>query len=435
MAPPDGFRTGDEVEVSSDEDGFRGAYFEARVVRSMPKIRRYTVDYDAIVDESDRSRRLRETVDARHVRPRPPRHLGATTLGLLTLHQPVDAFYNDAWWVGVVSVAPKGRQTRYRVCFPASREEIEFGADRLRAHLEWIDEQWVLPNPPAPHETPYGPGTQVEVARLKESSPVAWFSALVVKTIWKSYVLVEYINLKNVGDKRLLREIVDLQHIRPRPLCVPVVKFDQHAEVEAFYGNGWWLGVITKVNDNSCYSVKSIHWGKEKEFNLTRLRHHYELVNGQWVQKPQTLPSMDIGEGKVVEVSSDEEGFSGAWFAATVLKLIGKDKFLIQYRNLKTEDETELLTETVDLPHIRPTPPEFPAIDRFRFLEEVDAFYNDGWWVGVITKVLENGRYVVYFRSWKEEIEFGHDNLRPHQDWIEGRWVRFSQKLLASVRC
>lgn len=147
MAPPDGFRTGDEVEVSSDEDGFRGAYFEARVVRSMPKIRRYTVDYDAIVDESDRYRRLRETVDARHVRPRPPRYLDAATLGL-TLHQPVDAFYNDAWWVGVVSVAPKGRQTRYRVCFPASREEIEFGADRLRAHLEWIDEQWVLPNPP-----------------------------------------------------------------------------------------------------------------------------------------------------------------------------------------------------------------------------------------------------------------------------------------------
>ncbi|URD79732.1 Agenet domain [Musa troglodytarum] len=366
MAPPEGFRTGDEVEVSSDEDGFRGAYFEGRVVRSMPKLRRYTVDYDAIVDDADESRRLRETVDARHVRPRPPRCLPGVGRGV-ALHQPVDAFHNDAWWVGVVSAVPTGRQRRYHICFPASREEMEFGADELRAHLECVDGEWVLP-------------------------------------------------------KSL--------HVRPCVLHVPIVKFDQLDEVEAFYENGWWPGVITKINAKSWYTVKSIHWDMEREFCHTMLRLRYDLVDGRWTQKPQNMVMMDIGRGKTVEVSSDEEGFLGAWFTATILESMGKNKFLVQYHNLKTDDETQLLTETVHALHIRPTPPEIPVDGEFRNLEEVDASHNDGWWVGVISEVLDGRRYMVYFRPWKEEMEFGHADLRLHQDWINGRWVRASTKLL-----
>ncbi|RWW53547.1 hypothetical protein BHE74_00039969 [Ensete ventricosum] len=431
MAPPEGFRTGDEVEVSSDEDGFRGAYFEGRVGRSMPKLRRYTIDYDAIVDDADESRRLRETVDARHVRPRPPRRLPGVGRWV-ALHQLVDAFHNDAWWVGVVSAVPTGRKRRYRICFPASREEMEFGADELRAHLEWVDGEWLLPKSLGVPRTAYGIGTQVEVARLKESVPVAWFSAVVVKTIWNNCFLVEYINLRTADGKGLIREIFDSQHVRPCVLHVPILKFDQLDEVDAFYENGWWPGVITKVNAPSWYTVKSIHWDKEREFCHTMLRLRYDLVDGRWTQKPQNMVvMMEIGRGKLVEVSSDEEGFLGAWFTATVLESMGKNKFLVQYHNLKTDDdETQLLTETVDALHIRPTPPEIPVDGEFRNLEEVDASHNDGWWVGVISKVLDGRRYMVYFRPWKEEMEFGHDDLRLHQDWINGRWVRASTKLL-----
>lgn len=135
--------------------------------------------------------------------------------------------------------------------------------------------------------TPYGIGTQVEVARLKESVPVAWFSAVVVKTIWNNCFLVEYINLRKDDGKELIREIVDSQHVRPCVLHVPIVKFDQLDGVEAFYENGWWPGVITKINAESWYTVKSIHWDKEREFCHTMLRLRYDLVDGQWTQKPQ----------------------------------------------------------------------------------------------------------------------------------------------------
>jgi Agenet domain len=134
---------------------------------------------------------------------------------------------------------------------------------------------------------------------------------------------------------------------------------------------------------------------------------------------------MKFPNGMLVEVSSDEEGFRGAWFVATIIRPVGT-AFCVQYHNLKTDDETALLQETVDPVHIRPVPPEACWPNSFRLLEEVDAYCNDGWWAGVVSKVLGKNRCVVYFRQWKEEMEFKHDELRPHFDWVGGRWIRAS---------
>ena len=134
-----------------------------------------------------------------------------------------------------------------------------------------------------------------------------------------------------------------------------------------------------------------------------------------------------FGKGALVEISSDEDGFQGAWFAATIVEPKGGDKFLIEYQNLRTEDDSEFLKEEVDIMHIRPCPPEATVMDSFNLLEEVDALYNDGWWVGVISKVLGKSKYIVYFRSTKEEMEFQHSHLRPHQEWIGGKWFMASK--------
>ncbi|CAK9137639.1 unnamed protein product [Ilex paraguariensis] len=133
--------------------------------------------------------------------------------------------------------------------------------------------------------------------------------------------------------------------------------------------------------------------------------------------------------GNLVEVSSDEDGFEGAWFAATVIKQLSNDKFLIEYKSLRNEDDTDFLKEEVDNLHIRPYPADTGVVDHFILLEEVDALYNDGWWVGVISKVLCGQRYVVYFRGTDDKMEFRHSDLRPHQDWIDGKWVMASRAL------
>lgn len=132
-------------------------------------------------------------------------------------------------------------------------------------------------------------------------------------------------------------------------------------------------------------------------------------------------------KGTPVEVSSDEDGFQGAWFAATIVDAIGQEIYLIEYQSLRTEDDTNFLREEVDIQHLRPPPPEIVMACDFKLNEEVDALYNDGWWEGVISRVLKNSRYIVYFKGTKDEEEFQHSALRPRLDWIDGTWVRPSQ--------
>ncbi|XP_020594534.1 DUF724 domain-containing protein 3-like [Phalaenopsis equestris] len=137
------FKTGDLVEVCSKDEGFHGALYEAKVVRSLPRLNRYTVVYDSIVEEADTSKHLRETVDAAQVRPRP---VWARD-GAFTVHQHVDAFCNDGWWEGVVScLLGSVRRPKYSISFPITGDAMEFLPSELRPHLDWVNGEWVNPH-------------------------------------------------------------------------------------------------------------------------------------------------------------------------------------------------------------------------------------------------------------------------------------------------
>lgn len=141
------------------------------------------------------------------------------------------------------------------------------------------------------------------------------------------------------------------------------------------------------------------------------------------LEEPCVIVAENFGKGTLVEVTSDEDGFQGAWFAATILEKLSNDECIVEYQSLTNDDGTELLKEKANIKHIRPYPPETAVRDYFSLLQEVDALYNDGWWVGVISKVLQGQKYLIYFRGTNEEMEFKHSDLRPHQDWIDGKWV------------
>lgn len=128
--------------------------------------------------------------------------------------------------------------------------------------------------------------------------------------------------------------------------------------------------------------------------------------------------------GTKVEVKSDEEGYRGSWYPATILRPTGNGKYLVEYQTLRTDDETELLKEEADGLCIRPCAPVIQQTDQFKPLEEVDAWYNEGWWVGQVCKVIEGSMYSVYFKPTNEVLKFQHSELRPHQDWINQHWIR-----------
>ncbi|GMH10414.1 hypothetical protein Nepgr_012255 [Nepenthes gracilis] len=288
-------------------------------------------------------------------------------------------------------------------------------------------------------------GAKVEISSVDDGFRGAWFHGTVIKPPSKRArkVTVEYETL--VADEKEsapLRETIDLVQIRPTAPRERNRVFNLSEEVDAFYNDGWWEGVVTEALEGSRYSVYFRATGEQIEFAASDLRLHREWDNGKWIPPleeeasltSETNPTKETEEGifskgSLVEVSSDEDGFLGAWFAATILYAVEKDKFLVEYKDLRTEDDKDFLKEHADTLHIRPCPPETSRVDEFKQFEEVDAWYNDGWWVGVISKILDKSKYVVYFKGSNEEIEFEHSDLRLHQDWIDGKWVTASKAL------
>ncbi|CAN6470384.1 unnamed protein product [Victoria cruziana] len=142
-----------------------------------------------------------------------------------------------------------------------------------------------------------------------------------------------------------------------------------------------------------------------------------------------------FSRGGAVEISSDDEGFRGALYTARIVKQLEGRNYLVEYDTLLSDDDQKkLLQEVIHFRHVRPCPPVVPRGGGFNLYEEVDAFHNDGWWIGVVSKVVGEGRYRVYFRDSKEEIEFEHSQLRVHQEWVDGKWVISTQDLKMMTR-
>ncbi|XP_022959678.1 DUF724 domain-containing protein 3-like [Cucurbita moschata] len=141
--------------------------------------------------------------------------------------------------------------------------------------------------------------------------------------------------------------------------------------------------------------------------------------------------------GSEIEISINEEGFKGALFRATILKLSTTffpsttKKAFVEYKTLVTEDGSKPLKEHVDAHNLRPIPPDIADRD-FEEGDIVDAADKDGWWTGVVYKVSEDGGYSVFFKNPMHVMDFQRKQLRLHQDWVDGKWL-VPKKMDASI--
>uniref|UniRef100_A0A7C9B325 Agenet domain-containing protein n=1 Tax=Opuntia streptacantha TaxID=393608 RepID=A0A7C9B325_OPUST len=183
---------------------------------------------------------------------------------------------------------------------------------------------------------------------------------------------------------------------------------------------------------------------KTKGLENRRQQHHPQLEPTTstptqfnfYHQNPPKPPYSLYPVGSQVEVTSDEDGFRGAWFVATVIhppsfetpaSESSSSSLFVEYKNLLAEENgCALLKEFVDVAFVRPKPPVDEEKDiSFEVNDVVDAFFQDGWWTGVVTEVVErNSRYKVFFSNPPEELEFGSSDLRVHKNWVDGKWVR-----------
>ncbi|KAI7985049.1 DUF724 domain-containing protein 7 [Camellia lanceoleosa] len=164
------FRKGSKVEVSSDEEGFRDAWYVATILNvptntnsnSRKRKRRnskttstatnnnnnndnkYLVEYDTLLADDDATKPLREFVDVSFMRPvddhPPPRPPS------FQLYDIVDASYRDGWWTGIITrINHSHSDSKFLVFFQNPPDEIEFAPSQLRLHRDWVDRKWVIP--------------------------------------------------------------------------------------------------------------------------------------------------------------------------------------------------------------------------------------------------------------------------------------------------
>lgn len=137
------FKKGTIVEVSSEDEGLRGSWYTATVIRTISRTtNKILIEYHNLMADDAGTKPLREFVDAVLMRPIPPRDPPSRRFRLM---EDVDAYHHDGWWEGVVTaVIETPQQPLYAVFFRCSREQIQFSASDLRVHREWVRaNQWV----------------------------------------------------------------------------------------------------------------------------------------------------------------------------------------------------------------------------------------------------------------------------------------------------
>lgn len=286
----------------------------------------------------------------------------------------------------------------------------------------------------------FSKGSLVEVSSDEDGFKGAWYVATILESPPKSAskkrsrALVEYQDLlvDDVGSKPLT-EVVDTSFLRPLPPPEADTNFCVNDIVDAFYRDGWWTGVITRISEDSKCTVFFQNPPDEIQFDRSDLRVHKEWVDGKWIRpEKQRTTGLIFSPGAAVEVTLNEQSSRDAWFPAIVRREIGLGSYVVQCQSLKNSGEAGVLDVTVDNLHIRPSPPRLEG-RKFGLLEKVDAFYDYGWWNGIVTKVLTGRRYVVFFKHTNMEKEFIHSDLRPHMEWVDGKWVGATQEVLGTT--
>ncbi|XP_022757796.1 DUF724 domain-containing protein 2-like isoform X5 [Durio zibethinus] len=288
-------------------------------------------------------------------------------------------------------------------------------------------------------QPPFLKGTPVEVSSDEEGFRGAWYLATILEYPPKSTskkrkkALVQYRTLLTEDGSSPLTEYVDPAFIRPFP---PKEKedvkpgFEVNDVVDARYRDGWWTGVVRKVLEMSKYRVYFDNPPDVIEFDRKDLRVHWDWIDGKWVrpEKQQSTGSI-FSSGTAVEVHIDKENLRDVWFPAIVIKENEDNTFLVKYQTSRNDDESGTGKVVVDSLLIRPTPPRY-ADRNYELLERVDTTYKFGWRSGVITKVLTGRRYNVFFKHGNEDKELNHSDMRPHVEWVDGKWVSKSKGVL-----
>lgn len=129
------FSNGMLVEVRSDDQGYEGSWFSAKIVKYLGE-NRYTVEYQTLRTD-DEKKLLKEEARGSDIRPPPPLLIQKR----YGLYEYVDAWFNDGWWSGQVFEIDSN-YTQYGVYFRTTHERLKFACNDLRPCQVWMQGKW-----------------------------------------------------------------------------------------------------------------------------------------------------------------------------------------------------------------------------------------------------------------------------------------------------
>ncbi|CAN7055492.1 unnamed protein product [Brassica oleracea var. botrytis] len=247
----------------------------------------------------------------------------------------------------------------------------------------------------------------------------------------------EFLDDKKVAEKYWLGVVVNLEKRSITTFNCAAMKFTDASLVP--YVNAYAMALPFMIRnffkdvsmDTSKFSIKIVSEGFPQVLKIED--------SGVYALKLIECHAMGIMDltklNCEVEVSLQEDGFKGSWFRAILeqnpTRVKGK-KLRVCYKTLFNKDGVNPCKETIERCFIRPVPPE--CVNEGVIFKEgsvVDAYFNNGWWTGLIVVERLDGSFLVYFDDPPDIMRFIRSQLRPHADWIGSEWIKSKNKLLS----
>ncbi|CAF1936573.1 unnamed protein product [Brassica napus] len=257
-----------EVEVSLQEDGFKGSWFRAILEQNPTRVR------------------------------------GKKASGSV-----VDSYFNNGWWTGLIVVErPDGS---FLVYFDDPPDIMRFIISQLRPHADWIGSEWVKSKNKIffslyvlSIEQIFRTRKLVEMTRENSESEKEkiWVRALVITEIHggdrRNFLIKRCTISQNSSDEaKGKHSIIDICKIRPSPPQDFCAEYSLNDYVEVVVTHGWHKGRVTEILLENNYRVYFAATKEDAIFNYTEIMLSMEwLGGGSWIKAHEVDVKCILGD-------------------------------------------------------------------------------------------------------------------------------------------
>ncbi|KAL0813911.1 hypothetical protein Bca101_070354 [Brassica carinata] len=290
-----------EVEVSLQEDGFKGSWFRAILEQNPTRVKgkKLRVCHKTLFNE-DGVNPCKETIERCFIRPVPPKYLNEGVV--FKEGSVVDSYFNNGWWTDhIVVERPDGS---FFVYFDDPPDIMRFIRSQLRPHADWIGSEWVKSKNKVLSQHMFRTGKLVEMTReISESEKEKiWVRALVITEIQggdrRNFLIKRCTISQNSSDEAEGKHsIVDICKIRPSPPRDICAEYSLNDYVEVVVTHGWRKGRVTEILLENNYSVYFAATKEDASFNYTEIMLSMEwLGGGSWIKAHEVDVKCILGD-------------------------------------------------------------------------------------------------------------------------------------------